>query len=115
MLKVIPACLLFILPFYDLALAGGYLSEVLDGIKVKYGNLSGLTITYSREVVTSTKKGCIRDRTYCTRLYSPGKISNLLQSAGFSSITCQKDFMNRKAEGDYGYMTNRMVVTAIKT
>ncbi len=69
-------------------------------------------IIYSRETVTSQKMGCIRRRTYCTRLYSPGKISDLLNSAGFSSITCQRNFMNREAEGDYGCMTNRMIVTA---
>ena len=88
--------------------------KVNEDITVNRKRELGDDIIYSREVVTSVEKGCIRDRTYCTRLYSPGKISDLLYSAGFSSITCQKDFMNRKAEGDYGCMTNRMVVTAIK-
>lgn len=72
----------------------------------------GNDIIYSREMVMSKKKGCIRNRTYCTRLYSPEKISDLLYSVGFSSVTCKKDFMNREAEGDYGCMTNRMVITA---
>jgi D-alanine-D-alanine ligase len=71
-------------------------------------------IIYSRETVTSEKKGCIRDGTYCTHLYSPGKISDLLSAVGFSSRICQKDFMSRGAEVDYGCMTNRMVVTAKK-
>jgi D-alanine-D-alanine ligase len=71
-------------------------------------------IIYGRETVTSEKKGCIRDRTYCTRLYSLDKISELIHSAGFSSIICKKDFMNRAAEGDYGCMTNRMIITAKK-
>ncbi len=71
-------------------------------------------IIYGRETVTSEKKGCIRDRTYCTRLYSPEKISELVHSAGFSAITCKKDFMNRATEGDYGCMTNRMIITAKK-
>ena len=88
--------------------------KVNEDITVNRKRELGDDIIYSREVVLSLEKGCIRDRTYCTRLYSPGKISGLLYSAGFSSITCQKDFMNRKAEGDYGCMTNRMVVTAIK-
>ena len=88
--------------------------KVNEDITVNRKRELGDDIIYSREVVLSLGKGCIRDRTYCTRLYSPGKISDLLYSAGFSSITCQKDFMNRKAEGDYGCMTNRMVVTAIK-
>jgi len=68
----------------------------------------------SRETVTSKRGSYIRDRTYCTRLYSPEKISGLLNSAGFASITCQGNFMNREAEGDYGCMTNRMIVTAKK-
>ena len=88
--------------------------KVNEDITVNREKELGDDIIYSREVVMSLEKGYIRDRTYCTRLYSPGKISDLLYSAGFSSITCQKDFMNRKAEGDYGCMTNRMVVTAIK-
>ena len=88
--------------------------KVNEDITVNRKRELGDDIIYSREVVLSLEKGCIRDRTYCTRLYSPGKISDLLYSAGFSSITCKKDFMNRQTEGDYGCMTNRMVVTAIK-
>jgi len=88
--------------------------RVNEDITVNREKELGDDIIYSREVVTSVEKGCIRDRTYCTRLYSPEKISDLLYSAGFSSITCQKDFMNRQTEGDYGCMTNRIVVTAIK-
>jgi len=71
----------------------------------------GDDIIYSREKVMSQKDGCIRDKTYCTCLYSPEKITDLMYSVGFSSITCQRNFMNREAEGDYGCMTNRMVVT----
>ena len=74
----------------------------------------GDDIIYSRETVRSQKWGCLRDRTYCIRLYSPEKISGLLSSAGFSSVSCEKDFMNREAEGDYGCMTNRMIVMARK-
>ena len=69
-------------------------------------------IIYSRERVMSQKGGCLRDRTYCTCLYSPEKITDLMYSVGFSSTTCQRNFMNREAEGDYGCITNRMVVTA---
>ena len=86
--------------------------KVNEDITVSRERELGDEIVYSREIVTSPKKGCIRNRTYCTRLYSPGKISELLNSAGFSSITCQRNFMNREAEGDYGCMTSRMIVTA---
>ena len=88
--------------------------KVNEDITVSRERELGDDIIYSRETVTSEKKGCIRDRTYCTRLYSPEKISGLLCSVGFSSITCQKDFMSRKADGDYGCVTNRMLVTAKK-
>jgi len=50
----------------------------------------------------------------CAATVSLGKISALMYSAGFSYLTCKKDFMNREAEGDYGCMTNRMLVTAKK-
>jgi len=74
----------------------------------------GDDIIYCRERVMSEKRGCIRDKTYCARLYSRERITDLLYSVGFSSVTCQKDFMSRQAEGDYGYMTNRMVIKAKK-
>jgi len=75
----------------------------------------GDDIIYSRETVISKKRGRICDRTYCTRLYSPERITDLMYSVGFSSTTCQRNFMNREAEGDYGCMTNRMIVTAKRT
>lgn len=88
--------------------------KVNEDITVGRERELGDDIIYSREIVTSAKRGCICERTYCTRLYSPEKISALLYSAGLSSVTCQQDFMNREAEGDYGCMTNRMIVTAKK-
>ena len=88
--------------------------KVNEDITVSRERELGDDIIYCRETVTSKEKGCIRNRTYCTRLYSPEIISALLCSAGFSSVSCKNDFMNREAEGDYGCMTNRMVVTAKK-
>jgi len=88
--------------------------KVGEDITVSRERELGDDIIYSRERVISAQKGCLRDRTYCTRLYSPEKILDLLYSAGFSSITCQKGFMSRAAEGDYGCMTNRMILTAKK-
>ncbi len=67
-------------------------------------------IVYSHEKIMSEKKGCITNRRYCIRLYSPEKISILMYSAGFPSITCKRHFMSREAEGDFGAMTNRMIV-----
>jgi len=89
--------------------------NVNEDITVSRERELGDDIIYSRETVTNGKKDCIRDRRYCTRLYSPEKISDLIYSTGFSSITCKKDFMSREAVGDYGCMTNRMIVKAKKT
>jgi len=88
--------------------------EVNEDITVSRERELGDDIIYSRETVTSRKGGCIRDRTYCTRLYGPEKISDLMSVAGFSSVACQKDFMSRGTEGDYGCLTNRVIVTAKK-
>ena len=71
-------------------------------------------IVYSRELVLSRKHGFIRDETYCTRLYSPEKIGEMLGQAGFSSIEIKTDIINREEEGNYGFMTNRMFVIAGK-
>jgi D-alanine-D-alanine ligase len=69
----------------------------------------------SREMVISKIEGLIRDERYCTRLYSEDRISELLRSAGFSSIDTQKNFTPHKDEGNYGCMTNRMIVVAQKS
>jgi ubiquinone/menaquinone biosynthesis C-methylase UbiE len=71
-------------------------------------------VLYSREKVISKSKGGIRDETYCTRLYSEEKIVEMLLSSGFSSIDVQKDYMSHENSGDYGCMTNRMIVIAHK-
>jgi len=88
--------------------------EVNEDITVSRERELGEDIIYSRETVTSRRGGCLRDRTYCTRLYHPEKISGLMTAAGFSSVTCQRDFMSRGAEEDYGCLTNRMIVIARK-
>ena len=74
----------------------------------------GEDIVYGREMVICKTRGMIRDSTYCTRLYSPEKITKMLRSTGFASIVIQKDFVSHGAEGDYGLMTNRMIVIADK-
>jgi len=71
-------------------------------------------ILYCRETVTCTKQGCLRDNTFCIRLYSPEKIVRMLKKIGFSDVYFQEDFMDRQEKGDYGTMTNRMVVKTRK-
>jgi hypothetical protein len=38
----------------------------------------------------------------------------MLTSAGFAAVTIQKDFVSHAEKGDYGLMTNRMIVIAGK-
>jgi D-alanine-D-alanine ligase len=88
--------------------------KATDDIYVTRIRELGEDIIYSRETVQSKEKGCIRDQTYCIRLYSEMSIASLLKASGFSSIAFQRDFISRKGKGDYGGMTNRMVVQARK-
>ncbi|MFC1884385.1 class I SAM-dependent methyltransferase [Thermodesulfobacteriota bacterium] len=88
--------------------------RVNDDITVRRDRKLEHDILFSQEIVMSEKKGCIRDKGYLTRLYSREKISSLIYSADFSSVTCTKDFMNRDGKGDFGNMSNRMVVVAKK-
>lgn len=71
-------------------------------------------IVYTREIVLSKKTGLLRDETYSLRLYTPEKITALLTSAGFASVRLHQDFLPRQNQGDYGCLTNRMIVLAEK-
>jgi D-alanine-D-alanine ligase len=72
-------------------------------------------VLYCRERVMDTSGHCIRDNVYCTRLYSRQHIKDMLQSIGFHDVRFKSDFMCREKLGDYGCMTNRMIVLASKT
>lgn len=67
---------------------------------------------YCREMVISKTKGLIREETYRINLYSRERIRAMLKSAGFGSILIQKDGPTHDNKGDYGTMTNRMIVIA---
>jgi D-alanine-D-alanine ligase len=69
---------------------------------------------HSREMVISKTKGLIRDAIYCTRLYSEEKITEMLTSVGFRSVTVLKDYVSHEKKNNYGLMTNRMIVLAGK-
>jgi D-alanine-D-alanine ligase len=71
-------------------------------------------IVYGREMVISKHKGLIRDATYCTRLYSPEKITGLLTSAGFSSVHIERGFSVQEKGEDCGLTTHRVFVIARK-
>lgn len=71
-------------------------------------------IIYCRERVFNVSGHCIRDNRYCTRLYSPECIQDILADVGFRDICFKTDFMCRDNIGDFGSMTNRMIVLASK-
>ena len=69
---------------------------------------------YCREIVISKARGLIRDETYRIKLYSRERIGGLLESAGFGHILIQKNAPTHDCDGDYGCMTDRMIVIAQK-
>jgi D-alanine-D-alanine ligase len=72
-------------------------------------------VIYCRERVMDTSGQSIRDKVYCTRLYSRQSIQDILQDIGFHDVRFKTDFMRRDKLGDYGCMTNRMIVLASKS
>jgi D-alanine-D-alanine ligase len=88
--------------------------RVNDEISVKRQRRIRGDVIYSMETVLSETKGCIRENTYCMRLYPVDKLRTLLQQKGFKKVSFKKDFMDRSGLGDYGCMTNRMVAIAEK-
>lgn len=71
-------------------------------------------IIYCQEIITCAQRGVLRENTYCIRLYRPDEIRRILEQVGFTHVSFQEDFMNRQQIGDYGTMTNRMVVRSRK-
>lgn len=79
----------------------------------------------SREIITATDKGVIRDQFYQERLYSKSELEALIQSCGLqvtaseqsqgsdSIITIGKDLSKRKE--DLGMMEQRLLMTAMKS
>ncbi len=88
--------------------------RVNEDISVKRQRMIRQDVIYSTEIVVSDQQGCIRKNTYCTRLYSRDDLRQLLRKVGFQTVAFKKDFMNRADQGDYGCMTNRMVVIGEK-
>ena len=70
--------------------------------------LSGNTVN-AREIVIDKQKGLIRDRCYAVRLYDSESLRLLLQNAGFSHTDVYTNFTPHQAEGDFGFMNNRMI------
>ena len=88
--------------------------RVNDDISVERHRQIKGNVIFSKETVLSLKKGCIRENTYCMRLYSMDDLKRLLLKKGFIKVSFKKDFMDRSNLGDFGCMTNRMVAIAKK-
>lgn len=67
-----------------------------------------------RETVLSGAKGLLRKGTYCERLYREEELAGLLRQAGFGRVRFKTDFSSHADPGDYGFMTRRVVVTAVR-
>ena len=70
----------------------------------------------SREIITLTNKGVIRDQFYQERLYSRSEINNLMKIYGFQVFESQDTVLTANSKGieDLGMMDHRVVVTDIK-
>ncbi len=67
-----------------------------------------------RETVVSRKEGRIRDSVYCERLFKKDELMSLLRQAGFDQVGFKSDFSSHIQPGDYGFMTRRLIVTAVR-
>ena len=71
-------------------------------------------IVKAREIVLSKKRGLLRDGFYCERIYNKDTIARLLKTAGFSAVSVKKGVSLHRQKRDYGFLTSRMFVTAVK-
>jgi ubiquinone/menaquinone biosynthesis C-methylase UbiE len=67
-----------------------------------------------RETVVSGARGLLREGTYCERLYREDEVEGLLKQAGFGRIDFTTDFSSHANPGDYGFMSRRVIVTAVR-
>lgn len=68
----------------------------------------------AREIVLSKTDGLIRDQNYAIRIYDAADVSNLLAISGFNRIDIHTEISPHTADGDYGFMNNRMLAVAQK-
>ncbi len=67
----------------------------------------------SREVVVHAERGVIADQFYAERLYSRGRIVELLESVGFQSVRDHGAVLSDSERNqDLGMMAHRMLITA---
>jgi D-alanine-D-alanine ligase len=67
----------------------------------------------SREVIAHVKKGVLADQFYAERLYTEGRIRQLLNDCNFSNIILHDNLVVQSMRNqDLGMMANRMIITA---
>ena len=67
-----------------------------------------------REIVMSKTDGLIRDQRYAIRIYDDADVLRLLTESGFRHIDMHTEFSPHAADGDYGFMNNRMIAVGQK-
>ncbi len=67
-----------------------------------------------REIVFSIDQGTLRDHTYASRLYNTKSLKAALERAGFKNIHMETGFTCHTKQGDFGFMTNRILARAEK-
>jgi hypothetical protein len=65
-------------------------------------------------VVISKESGLVRERTYAIRTYGPDGLTELVRKSGFEEVSVRRGFSSREAQGDYGFMDQRLITTARK-
>lgn len=88
--------------------------EIGDGVIVCRQREIREPLICAREIVLSKTDGLIRDQSYAIRLYDAADISNLLAESGFSHIDIHTQFSPHTADGDLGFMNNRMIAIGQK-
>jgi D-alanine-D-alanine ligase len=68
----------------------------------------------AREMVLSKRRGMIRDRSYCIRLYGAQELADLLNRAGFVDVLVHDGATSMRHEEDVGCMNHRLLLTARK-
>lgn len=86
--------------------------EIDDRIVVcRERELAGDSIR-AREMVICKQRGLVRDRTYAIRIYDADLLGSLARQAGFNSFTLHHGFRSQAGKGDYGFMNDRLLLTA---
>jgi D-alanine-D-alanine ligase len=88
--------------------------QATEDITVKRERELSENLIRVRETVVSGTGGLLREGTYCERLFRKDELEGLLTEAGFGTVRFKTDFSSHENPGDYGFMTQRVIVTAVR-